>query len=458
MRHAQDTRPHGRRGVVAVAVALLSLALVLLGGGNAAQAGQVARTTGTAGVTGTVRGVNQAVGSTYDGPLAGAQVTVFDRTTGLVVGSGLTDTAGRYRVTGLPAVAVKLRITKPGWLHTYVGGGYGWGSATSYTLTAGAVRTFPEQRVYAEAAISGQVLSYMDPSVPFAPVTVWNAATHQPIRTVISDQQGEYRVGQLPPGDIKVSATAPGHFTGWANAAFTWDTAKTFTLKAGETLSQTWSPSPDLYIDIPPESVLTGTVLAINDGTEHPWDDPLAGIRITVFDAETKAQVGSTLTDEFGNYRVGMLLMGAYKVRADKAGWLTTWAHAAYSRAAADVFQLYPAEVVDVGSMTVFAPASVTGRVTGAHQPLAGVTVNVYDATTGGRLGTAVTDATGTYRIGSMPPAQVKIRAAKAGWVTQWANGRASRATADLFHLVAGVTLTESSDPATPHFDLVPAG
>ncbi len=44
----------------------------------------------------------------------------------------------------------------------------------------------------------------------------------------------------------------------------------------------------------------------------------------------------------------------------------------------------------------------------------------------------------------------------KTGWVTSWANGKTSMATADVFTLYAGQVLSQSFDPMVLYLDLQP--
>ena len=86
--------------------------------------------------------------------------------------------------------------------------------------------------------------------------------------------------------------------------------------------------------------------------------------------------------------------------------------------------------------------AVVQGDVTGVLDPLIGSSVTVFDATTGKVLRTTPTDAQSGFRITGLPAARVKIRASAPGWMPCYANGKSSWATADVFTLHAGQTLT----------------
>lgn len=77
--------------------------------------------------------------------------------------------------------------------------------------------------------------------------------------------------------------------------------------------------------------------------------DPVVGAAtVTAFDADTGRAVRSTVADSEGNYRLGGLPAGSYKVRAVKDGWVTGWANCCTgtSKATATVFTLVAGQVL----------------------------------------------------------------------------------------------------------------
>ncbi len=239
-----------RRGVVLALLGLLAATALALVPHTATAASTASTSTaGTASVRGWLRGVNQDPASLYDGPLAGASVLAISASTGKALKATVSGADGGYTITGLPAGGVRLRVTGPGWLKTYVGGALQYSKAATYTLVQGRRTVLPTTTVWAEAAIQGQTLGTFDP-LGEVTVTVVSATTGKVINTVVSDLNGDYRVGQLPPGPIKVQGTKAGWLTDWANNRDTFALGDTFTLHAGQTLVQSWSPEPNLYLDL----------------------------------------------------------------------------------------------------------------------------------------------------------------------------------------------------------------
>ncbi|MCC6494862.1 MAG: carboxypeptidase regulatory-like domain-containing protein, partial [Propionibacteriaceae bacterium] len=185
----------------------------------------------------------------------------------------------------------------------------------------------------------------------------------------------------------------------------------------------------------PPATATDGT--AAIKGQVLSWMDPIGDARVTVFNADTGAVVASVQTDGEGYYLVSGLRARHVKVRATKAGYLAAWASGVGTRAAATIYTLVPGQTLEqtwdeqrVLYLDLTPEGVVTGTVVGVNEnpaagpdggPLAGARVTVVDQRTGGRIGSAVTDADGRFRIGMLAAGSVRVKAAKAGWLTAWA-------------------------------------
>ena len=91
--------------------------------------------------------------------------------------------------------------------------------------------------------------------------------------------------------------------------------------------------------------------------------------------------------------------------------------------------------------------AAIQGQVLADMDPIGYATVTVFDAHTGKALKSVTTNGEGDYRVDGLPAVQIKVRASLQGWLASYANGTYSLATADVFALHAGQTLTQSWDP-----------
>ena len=391
-------------------------------------------------VDGGVLGINSdyAGGNGWDDPLDGVTITAFDADTGTVVSSATTDREGEYLIGGLAEGSYKLRAAKPGWVPV-------WDVAT----TAPELSAHVHFTIYAEAVMEGRVFGGTNP-LGDATVTAFNADTGAAVRSTTADTRGYYRLGALPFGNYKVRAAKAGWATGWANypTGISKATATVFRVYAGQVLTQTWNPA-NLYLNLSPESVIWGDVLGINaDRTGgNGWDDPLPGVTITAFDADTGTVVSSATTNAEGGYHIGGLNEGSYKIRAAKPGWLTVW----------DVAATAPGYFTRV-HFTIYAEAVMEGKVLGRMVPLGGATVTAFNADTGAAVRSTIADTRGNYRLGALPAGNYKVRAAKTGWATGWANypTGTSKATATVFPLYAGQVLTQTWNPANLYINLRP--
>jgi hypothetical protein len=254
-------------------------------------------------------------------------VTVLDAVTGKALKSVTADGDGYYRVGGLQAGTVKVRASKAGYITDYADGGSTFASGAVYTLMAGQTLSQqwdPDMVLYIdlapEAVVQGQVLSWMDP-LGGATVTVLDAVTGKALKSVTADVSGNYRVGGLQAGTVKVRATKAGYITDYADGGSTFASGAVYTLMAGQTLSQQWDPDLVLYIDLTPEAVAVGTVRAAGqDGA------PLAGAKVVVYDAWTGKALRSVLTAADGTYRIDRLpAYAGIKVRASALGFGTQY-------------------------------------------------------------------------------------------------------------------------------------
>ncbi len=409
-RPARHLRAHAL-AVMAVAVALLAPATA-----SAVSMAPTPSLRGTASMQGQVLG-------RMDPVVGAATVTAFNADTGAAVRSTTADAEGNYRLGGLPAGNYKVRAVKAGWVTGWANCPTGTSKATAtvFTLYAGQVltQTWNPPNLYIdlwpESVIDGTVLGINNDPVngwngPLGEVkiTVLDTATGAAVRSTTTDSQGNYRVGGLMGGDYTVRAAKAG-----------WLTARAATTTAP------WLPARadfTLYA----EAVMQGQVLG--------WMDPLGGATVTAFNADTGAAVRSTTADMEGDYRLGGLPAGNYKVRAVKTGWLTGWANSntATDKATATVFTLYAGQVltqtwdppnlyIDLSLESVI-DGTVRGinndPVNGWNGPLGAVKITVIDTDTGAAVRSTITDSQGNYRIGGLMVGDYTVRAAKVGWLT----------------------------------------
>ncbi|HEY3439035.1 MAG TPA: carboxypeptidase-like regulatory domain-containing protein, partial [Actinotalea sp.] len=156
-------------------------------------------------------------------PIGGATVTVLAAATGRVLSWTVADGDGQYRIDNLAPGAVKVRATKTGYLPSFSNGRTTLATADVFTLQAGVTlsQSWDPAVLYLdlmpEAVVQGQVLSWMDP-IGGATVTVLDAVTGKVLGSAVSDVSGDYRIGMLPAGHVKVRGSKPGCLTSFADS------------------------------------------------------------------------------------------------------------------------------------------------------------------------------------------------------------------------------------------------
>ncbi|MCB0913272.1 MAG: carboxypeptidase regulatory-like domain-containing protein, partial [Propionibacteriaceae bacterium] len=388
-------------------------------------------------VTGTVVGVRDVPAPGSRTAVGGARVTVVSASTGTRLGSAVTSADGSFRVGMLPSGEVRVKAAARGWLT-------GWapnspiGEVQEFSVRAGQTTDIGPVALYAPATVRGAVTSLGKAIHGRARVRVLDADTSTVLASVLTRPHGSFRIGGLSPGDVVLQASRKGYRT---------QTSATITLHAGEVVEP--RPSRGVVLDLLPSTSLVGTLMGFSQDPGNGWDDPLAGVRVTVVSARTGRVLGSAITNALGDFAVGPLPPVRVKVRAHLAGWLTTWAPDQPSRDLATVYRIRRGEVTDVGTVALYKPAAIEGQVLSSMDPIGYATVTVFDAATHRKVGSAVSDGDGRYRVEGMWPGQVKVRASLAHYIPNWADsfGQRDWDTATTFQLYPGWTLTQAWSP-----------
>ena len=210
-------------------------------------------------------------------PVSNATVTVYNADTDAVVAS-TSNTFGdaEYRFGGLPAGHYKVGATAPGWLPGFANGQSTLASATVYWVGFGQTlrQLWDPMVLYIDlnpaGFVDGSVMGIDNDPVwgwddPLGGVTVsvLNASTGAVLGTATTNSLGEYSVGGLAPGDVKVRFSKDG----WLTTTTGVHQVESFVgLHLGELV-------------IYSQPAVMGQVL----GTF----DPLGGATVTVYDANT---------------------------------------------------------------------------------------------------------------------------------------------------------------------------
>ncbi len=254
--------------------------------------------------------------------------------------------------------------------------------------------------------------------------------------TTTTDSLGNYRFEGLQPGDYRVVETQPGGYLSVGAAAGTVDGATRGVVTNVDVLSQiTLDGGEDSihndFAETLPASI-SGHVYhdADNNGRMDAGETGIAGVQVTLYiqpDGEKIASGISTTTDANGYYQFDGLMPGGYKlVEVQPDGYLDGLDAAGNAGGTAhnpgdliDGVQLaggQAGENYDFGELLsacvsgyVYVDANNNGTFDASETGIGGATLTLLDAagTPTGR--TAVTDATGFYRICGLTPGVYRI-------------------------------------------------
>lgn len=353
-------------------------------------------------ITGTVTGDG--------GPLADdVDVNVYDSATGDWIGSAWTRGDGTYSISPLYPGEYTLffdaddynSINGTSFLDQWYDGVRYQADATPVSVAAGVDTTGIDVDLPVGGTISGMVTGDGGPLADTVRVIAYDAVTSDWIASAYTDGTGSYQIKGLYAGDYRVyfdvdeyNYTNSTSFVGeWYDDAHLEQDATVVSVSQATVTS---GVDADLAIG----GIITGTVTG--DGMD------LAEINVVVFDAVTGDWLGDVWTDSDGTYAVRGLYPGDCKVRFDP-GYLNWMNDTAFLQEYYDNQRYYEDATpvtVDFGTVATSIDAdleiggSISGTVSGDGSPVGeGLSIQVYEASTGNWMGSASTQSDGTYSV-----------------------------------------------------------
>ncbi|PFG06478.1 carboxypeptidase family protein [Bacillus sp. es.034] len=323
----------------------------------------------TATLRGTVRDAvnNQAIQS--------ALVQVFRIGTVIPIASVLTNGSGEYEFTGLDPREYRVVFSAEGYSS----------EVFRIFLTNGEVQTLNVELGRQPATIRGRVTdANTGESIQSAGVITVISGSGIIVASTLTDQEGNYILSGLAPGDYNVIFSANGYVS----------QTVMITLSRGETviLNATLESNP---------ATLTGNVREA--GTLSPIENAL----IQVF-APDGTLLGVTLTDMNGNYTISGLPGGTVVTVVRATGYQTQLQSVTLTRGTTSTLNFLLA-----GN-----PASVRGTVTDRQtgQPISQVLVQIFPIGSRVPIRSTLTDPEGFYILTGLPPGTYVIRFTASGY------------------------------------------
>lgn len=345
-----------------------------------------------------------------DAPAGLSGVEVYAESTTTDVSSrGFTDGDGEYSVEGLPAGSYVVSFQPPYLDHHY--GEYyddvqNYDQAQPVAVAALATVSGIDASLGLGATLSGTVTGgYPAGPAEGVQVSMTELGGYSTVASASTDADGAYEVVGIPPGQYTLQFTPPFEATTmvgeyWNNSP-TLAGATAITTTAGQVLT-----GYDTQLELP--GYISGNI-------KGPGNVNLAGAFISVQPVDGSSGPGAFgLTDGSGNYQVGGLRAGQYRVYLSPPSTSPTlvgeyW-NDTFEYDAATLITVTPASVTANVNAVLVAGGSMSGNVKGpGNVNLAGATVswsrNGCDCGDG-----TETDANGNWSVSGLTPGNYTIR------------------------------------------------
>ncbi len=381
-------------------------------------------------ISGTVTGKDTGTG------LQWVYAVAYNAATGAWAGSGSTDAAGAYRISGLAPGDYKLLFDRPG-RSDYLGQWYSSKaditSANAVTVTSSNT-TRIDVSLQTGGSITGTVVDSVSGAViPGVTVTAFDAVTGSWIYSGSTNDSGVYRIAGLA-GSCKLRFSGSGYVEQWYGGAASQAAATTVVVTAQNVVA-------GIDVALVKGARITGTV------TDSATGAAIQGVSVTALNPVTGSWAGYGSTDSSGAYSIAGLVTGNYKIRFSADEYVEQWAGAkADQSTAVPVAVTAPGSTTDINAVLVKG-GSISGTVTdkGTGVAIQGISVSAYNAANGSSVSYGYTDGSGSYHIGGLASGSYKLRfsgGSSARYPVQWYSNKEQQRTADIVEVTAPSSVT----------------
>ncbi|MGZ6638798.1 MAG: carboxypeptidase regulatory-like domain-containing protein [Solirubrobacteraceae bacterium] len=184
----------------------------------------------------------------------------------------------------------------------------------------------------------------------------------------------------------------------------------------------------------------------ISGHVQNASSTALQGICVSATPASGGGPGGFATADADGNYDIGGLASGSYKVQFSSCGgsdsYLTQWYEGRADFSSADTVSVTAPKTTSGIDATLQEGGHVTGHVQNASSAaLQGTCVSATPASGSGFGSNALTDASGNYDIGGLASGLYTVEFSSCGptgrYITQWYDGKADMSSADAVSVTA---------------------
>lgn len=376
-------------------------------------------------------------------PLAGALVEVYrENSSWSSVRTANTDATGYYSVTLTERTSYryKLRYSKAGYVPVWYGGFESFSDALpvpAEPIEGGSSQVVAgvDQVLRVAGSLAGTVVENLS-GQPLAAlrVTVYSLSGNQQLFSTYTSATGAWIIDTLRTGNYQVQFDSSAqHLPTWYGGALAQADAQVLAVVEGQAqdLGQT---------RVLRAGRITGTV------TDLTTSAPLESVQIALYRGDQTFVSAWNYSDAQGFYSfAGLAPADDYRVRFQRTSYAEQWFDAKPSRALSDAIAVAEGAATEDVDAALSQRGAIAGTVTDATlgSALPGATVELLAA--GSVVRTLTTNFNGFYSFQNLEPGTYQVRFSRAGFVSQWYNGRASEAAADPLTVGGLGTLTANA-------------
>ena len=337
-----------------------------------------------------------------------------------------TDADGYYTVRGIPAGNCTV-FFYPAYAGNYIQEWYNDKSsqetADTLSVTPGQTTGNIDAQLAAGSIISGRVTDVSGSGIPNVQAMAQDVGDNL-MYPGTSDADGYYAITGLKPGSYKVgfyTQNAGNYLEEWYNDKASFENADTILLAAKQTIG-------NIDAQLAEGGIISGHV------TDES-SNGIEGINVYIYNL-SYSNIKSTSTDSEGNYAIGGIPGGNYKVffRGYRQNNVPEWYNNKTSFETADQISVTVGQTTPGIDAQLAQGGMISGRVTDANgNGIANVSANVHNQNNEILYQHCHTDILGNYTIYGIPPGTYKIdfTCYSINYLSEWYNDKSTFETAD---------------------------
>ena len=357
---------------------------------------------------------------------------------------GSTDSEGEYTLAGLTGGTYTVRFEASyygslNYLTQFYGGKASQGEADTFTLNLEETKGGVDAAMEPGGQISGKVTDAGHTAIESAQVCIYKASGGEYggeyVGCTSTNSEGEYTVSRLVTGSYKVQFSAPyggNYVRQYYNGEAAYVTANRVPVVAGETKT-------GIDAEMAEGGEITGKV------TDAGTEAPIEYAEVCAYRAAGGVFEGCVSTDSSGEYTIGGLPTGSYKVRFSPpygGNYLSQYYNGKASFGEADAIAVSAGEARTGIDAELEEGGEIDGEVTDAEtgEPIKYVDVCVRNAGSGEYMGCAYTNSSGEYAKAGLPTGSyiVSFEPLEGNYLTQYYDEKSSYGSADPASVTAG--------------------